>query len=826
MKKIIIIILLLLTVINLYSQPARIFNEKVIFTNVPRFNGSNTTNNSLKSLIIDKDGNLLNLPYTTSNNTVTQQQVVQKEDEVNFPLTGQDNVIYIASHSLSTNNVIYYVWNGSQYTTTIQPSTGLTGIGLTNKVSKFSSPSSLSSSQISDDGTSVGINTLSSLAKFNIKGLGTTVSSKNTIFMDSSNRELMSISNNGSLIVSNKSTDDSNTITASINTDLGGSGFNFVGLANGVRTFVVDRSGNIIAGNIVLHDIFSSGNLYVIGGKGLLCTNTGNVNSTNTFLGTPNDKWESNVRLKYASDLSSSYDDRTLVDKGYVTNHIITPIAGNGININYANPIVPIINEQPLGKITVTGLAGAGTSNLEILDISAAHDWLTQYTNATITDESFVDNIYRFTVPANSDFSLATGFCGAGFENVQFEDPLGLVTVFGSGAFNTNNQNNILGNVITSDDFLKESLGNNIIENVQTGNNFLRNSSGNNIMGIIDVGSNAFLYATPSKQNTISKISTCGTNFGESYTGRMDVGLFGADGTANLPTDIFTSSNLVWVNTPYSNKLIFAGSEDGDIGRIRTNLTNGNKAINYEGIVDLSGYELLSNKQTDLTSSATKYPTVDAVNTGLTNGLATKQDALVSGTNIKTINGVSLLGSTNIVTGDALTSSGLNQFANTSSSQLASIITDETGSGSLVFNNGPTFLGGITITGGGVTIANGYDYTITGGSTSNYLRGDGSPSNFVTGVRNSGISTLTLTNSALITGESTTIAFGKLQGQINARAQYFTNNTTTTLSSATLNSTYPTATTGTHVYCTSIVVGAMIYERTLTGWIGWTIFVP
>jgi len=38
---------------------------------------------------------------------------------------------------------------------------------------------------------------------------------------------------------------------------------------------------------------------------------------------------------------------------------------------------------------------------------------------------------------------------------------------------------------------------------------------------------------------------------------------------------------------------------------------------------DLSGYELLSNKQTDLTASATKYPTVNAVNTGL----ATKQAA-------------------------------------------------------------------------------------------------------------------------------------------------------------------------------------------------------
>lgn len=59
----------------------------------------------------------------------------------------------------------------------------------------------------------------------------------------------------------------------------------------------------------------------------------------------------------------------------------------------------------------------------------------------------------------------------------------------------------------------------------------------------------------------------------------------------------------------------------------------------------LSGYELISNKQTDLTASTTKYPTVNAVNTGLSN----KQDTLVSGTNIKTINGSSVLGSGDLV---------------------------------------------------------------------------------------------------------------------------------------------------------------------------------
>lgn len=53
------------------------------------------------------------------------------------------------------------------------------------------------------------------------------------------------------------------------------------------------------------------------------------------------------------------------------------------------------------------------------------------------------------------------------------------------------------------------------------------------------------------------------------------------------------------------------------------------------------------------------------------------------------------------------------------------------------------------------------------------------------------------------------------------------NNTTTViLSSATLNSIYPTATTGFRVYCTSIIAGAMTYEKTPTGWLGFACVIP
>ena len=59
-----------------------------------------------------------------------------------------------------------------------------------------------------------------------------------------------------------------------------------------------------------------------------------------------------------------------------------------------------------------------------------------------------------------------------------------------------------------------------------------------------------------------------------------------------------------------------------------------------------------SNKKNDITGDYTQdtnsYPTVQAVKTWVTSLVSGKQDTLVSGTNIKTVNNTSLLGSGNI----------------------------------------------------------------------------------------------------------------------------------------------------------------------------------
>lgn len=56
--------------------------------------------------------------------------------------------------------------------------------------------------------------------------------------------------------------------------------------------------------------------------------------------------------------------------------------------------------------------------------------------------------------------------------------------------------------------------------------------------------------------------------------------------------------------------------------------------------------------------------------------------------------------------------------------------------------------------------------------------------------------------------------------------QGINNSTTVALTSANLNSAYPDAETGFRVYCTAIIAGKMVYEKTPTGWVGMAAIVP
>jgi hypothetical protein len=80
----------------------------------------------------------------------------------------------------------------------------------------------------------------------------------------------------------------------------------------------------------------------------------------------------------------------------------------------------------------------------------------------------------------------------------------------------------------------------------------------------------------------------------------------------------FTSTGIFPIEDPVADEIV---TIDGDTGKFVK--SSGTKVSDLEPALGFTP-EDVANKQTDLTASATKYPTVDAVNTGL----ATKQNSL------------------------------------------------------------------------------------------------------------------------------------------------------------------------------------------------------
>lgn len=91
----------------------------------------------------------------------------------------------------------------------------------------------------------------------------------------------------------------------------------------------------------------------------------------------------------------------------------------------------------------------------------------------------------------------------------------------------------------------------------------------------------------------------------------------------------------------------------------------------------------------NLSGTNTGDNSINSLYSGLS---ASKQDLLISGTNIRTVNGSTLLGSTNLSVGDALTSNPLSQFSSTTSAQLAGVLSNETGTGVAVFSISPALM--------------------------------------------------------------------------------------------------------------------------------------
>lgn len=95
--------------------------------------------------------------------------------------------------------------------------------------------------------------------------------------------------------------------------------------------FRVDNGGNVEASNVTVY----GGVLLPANGGFLACDGDG----TNYIKGYRDDRWVSDIKFKYLTDLSATYDDRTLIDKGYLDSRItilsgFVPYTGATSNVN------------------------------------------------------------------------------------------------------------------------------------------------------------------------------------------------------------------------------------------------------------------------------------------------------------------------------------------------------------------------------------------------------------------------------------------------------------------------------------------------------------
>ena len=84
---------------------------------------------------------------------LTQDNVVEYANLAAFPVTGVIGTIYIA-----LNTGLFYSWNGTTYIPSSAPSTGITGVGITNRLPIWTSPTTIGNSKVSQRSNIVVVN--------------------------------------------------------------------------------------------------------------------------------------------------------------------------------------------------------------------------------------------------------------------------------------------------------------------------------------------------------------------------------------------------------------------------------------------------------------------------------------------------------------------------------------------------------------------------------------------------------------------------------------------------------------------------------------------
>lgn len=217
-------------------------------------------------------------------------------------------------------------------------------------------------------------------------------------------------------------------------------------------------------------------------------------------------------------------------------------------------------------------------------DLATASAYISTVTSATITNESYSDGVYYFTVPQNTSFDLGPlFFLGFSPTNASIIDEIGLITsLVVSFGFYKNHGNHKLGNVAF------------------VGNEF------DSFSGTIEVQS-------------IVDLSLPSDSFADNSTGKFIIkGNIGATPSGNSYSPFFLNSTA----TILVNKEQYTINSGGIQGDLVTAITNGCNVF-FDGIDKEDKRNKSTSVITDKTSNI-KYPSVKSVFDWITALFATK----------------------------------------------------------------------------------------------------------------------------------------------------------------------------------------------------------
>lgn len=181
-----------------------------------------------------------------------------------------------------------------------------------------------------------------------------------------------------------------------------------------------------------------------------------------------------------------------------------------GTNVDNTDPLNPIVNN--LGLIQIVDLAGDFFN-----DLTTASAYVQTFTSATLTNESFTNGVYYFTVPSNSDFSNTNFFLSLGIftpTSAYIIDSFGLITVFSDSLCLNNRGNNIFGNITCNGDSFNLSSGINTFNDVSSDTPSFVSSTGKFIFYGSVTATGIFL--TDFFLTSTATILTLASNFGNS----------------------------------------------------------------------------------------------------------------------------------------------------------------------------------------------------------------------------------------------------------------------------------------------------------------------